>query len=121
MIAVSSRDVIRVYLESDKNLAEDQRTVFLTKPMTVGQLRRFKQSIQLKSGPQEFAFGLDEIIDVLNSVVTNWKNLRDSEGTIIAFSLQNPDRWDWATMEQLTEIFQACIQLNELSKEQIKN
>ena len=121
MIAVSKKDVIRVTLDSDKHLPDHQRTVFHTRPMTVGEVRRFRQDIKLAEGKQEIAFGLDELTGILNRIVTKWENLKDSEGTTIPFNASDENKWDVLTLEQLSEVFQACLRLNELSKDQVKN
>jgi len=120
-IAVDVNDKIIVTLDCDKELPPEKRTKFFVRPMTVGRLRRF-----LEKTKDDSALTLTEMLDQLNSFIIGWENFRTSSGDIIKFKtdeqgIGSMENWDYFSMDQLVELFKACMESNKLGTVQLKN
>jgi hypothetical protein len=113
-------------LKCDRELPEEQRTVFSLRVLTAKQLAELEDRA-VRSDPAgnlEYRTGTSTL-QILKMGVTGWKNFRGADGSEIQFRENNgnprDENWDLLRPEWRRELANAVTEQNRLSEEERKN
>lgn len=114
-IALDPSSPIDVIIEEDKELPEEQRTIFQILPFSFSEFLRFQDLTDNEEGKNR----LDEIYKILDSKLVGWKNLKTASGVVVPFDKEK--KFDFLDIRTVTGIFAATVEANLPSEEEEKN
>lgn len=111
-VLIDPDESVEYILESDKENEKKSQTVFFIKPMTGREFAKVATKIQKANDEPEVVY------DVLKIALTNWDNLKLSNGKTLEFK---PKNIDLLPMEIAGELLTECLKMAGLDADDAKN
>ena len=114
-IAIDPSISVPCVIVADRELPEDQRTIFYLKPMT--RRSSIKYADRLKTSTTT----LDEELELLSDHLTGWSNFRDSNGADIAFEKNMASNIDKMNLGTFVGILSCLLEISSMKPTDLKN
>lgn len=122
-VAYSKSKPVEYVLESDRELPEDQRTVFLIAVLDAQQYQEVtKIAVKVLNGSVDvLATFIDEMMKVIGIGVVGWRNFKKEDGTDVRFEKGAKALSKALVPLHLQELCLAVIEKNQLTRQDRKN
>lgn len=120
-------------LKCDRELPQDQQSVFLIRPLTAKEttevtdrLRFSGRTIEFGEGEEKKSFPVpdnrtDNLYQIVRLGLVGWKNFKDESGKDVPFGADRDENLNYLYTLWILELHEAIDALSDLKEEQVKN